>query len=538
MINLNSRIIGSNAHGFANEAEMVNHLNGKKYSELNTNLKEFINTIAADHQLKLDSNMTIKAEEVKSNRLKQDFIITFLGQVFYISLKMGSGNSVHQEKVEEFITYLKSNFKDVTSEICDDMRLLIWADGTLDGKAPIDYEGERVKGRFTGREFRKMYPKKQARIQQFFDKNQRGLINHVLFIGKNNSRVDYIYYGTPTDGVLISAKEIIEYNIENPIPRNGKEPAFLIGRMSLQSWNVSLQGTAAGEKKRGQVQIKYSKLKDDFDTILKKKLVNKGTFIGDKEEFDLSRVMNKNKKHPYWTVLTSHSKVAEDDLSNSYIVRVTKNVKSSLSNTSVMPKSDDYVINANLDHNYLLSKNFILTEDNLPDFKYNIVPRSGISVKLLDSKNFTIVKLTPNSFLKAFKDLERPELVLAGLLIYSKEKDMVKNSKILKDLSVLETDLINYTNTVTIQTVNDLASIEDAKIIRKTMQIILRDYIESNPEIKKALFTGEGWFPDPYFTSYMYKNGGLTDEVIYDYSITTGSGRSKGNYTIVLKPKN
>lgn len=64
----------------------------------------------------------------------------------------------------------------------------------------------------------------------------------------------------------------------------------------------------------------------------------------------------------------------------------------------------------------------------------------------------------------------------------------------------------------------------------------MRKVIENNPSIKAAIFAGKGLYEEPYPASFIVKHGELTNEIVTEYSITRGSGLSKGNYTIIFKP--
>src|SRR5699024_9042855 len=98
-----NRIVGDNSHGFNNENALCQELNEKKIEKLNGNLKSFIKKIINDKSLKVNKDTIIKAEVVSSNRLKQDLVINITDTKIYVSVKMGSGNSVHQERIDDFI---------------------------------------------------------------------------------------------------------------------------------------------------------------------------------------------------------------------------------------------------------------------------------------------------------------------------------------------------------------------------------------------------------------------------------------------------
>ncbi|QKE76209.1 hypothetical protein HPK19_25710 (plasmid) [Arthrobacter citreus] len=527
---MNEHIKGSNSHGNSNELELVYAFDGKKVKDLNTNLKNFVQFIANDNNIKINNDTKLFAKYVSNNKLKQDFIVSFNERDFYISLKMGSGNSVHQEPIEDFIKYLNTNYE-VTEKICNDLRFFIWADGTLDGKGKFE-------NRFDARYFKKNYPEKRRELLQFFEKNKVELIKHFMFVGKHNSRVDYLYHGTTSNGAWMSTKQIIDYNIQNQIDTNkGNSPTLSVGRMSIQAWNVAKSGSESAEKKRGEIQVKYGKLKEDFKEVLKLNSSNKGTLFGDHEEFDISGTLNKNKNHFYWKMIARDLNLNQEELNNLYVVRVSSKVMSSLSKKKVLPKSDAYIIRADLSKSFLLSKEYKLSEDDLVGIIYKKVGRSGISVKRADSKKYTIVKLTVASFEKCFEIEPEIKKIIAGLLLYSKEKDMYKNLEILNKIGISELELINYTNRFIVDKVISCNDPKNVDIIRSTMQERTRTLIEKNLEIKKALFMGEGWYEEPYCINYIFKDGKLSNDVFSEYIITTGSGRSKGNYTIALKPK-
>jgi hypothetical protein len=284
-----SRIIGSNSHGVKNELNIVNALKNKYFSMLNNNLKEFIKFIASENNILIDHNTIIDAEYEPNNLLKQDFYI-IIDRDYAISCKMGNGNSVHQEKCEDFIKYIKEELF-ASDDICDKFRFFIWSDGTLDGSGSkeIDEYGN-IKSRFTAIEFRERYPEKSRILQNFLDKNEEVLIRRFLFVGRHNSKIDYIYHGNEFDGYWVSANDIMKANMGE----NKHIKGLHVGKMSLQSWNISKKGNT--EHKRGQLQVKYPQMKNDLYAIMRTSAININTFFGDKEEYNLSREFNKNNK--------------------------------------------------------------------------------------------------------------------------------------------------------------------------------------------------------------------------------------------------
>lgn len=521
--------IGNNSHGNKNEIDFVESINGG-LCNLNLNLKEFIKYICKKESIDYNSITDISAKYESNSKLKQDCYIFIDNKKYYISLKMGSGNSVHQEKCEDFIDYIKSEFN-ASDEICDLWRFFLWADGTLDGTGEI-VKGEdgNIKNRFTATMFKKLFPDKRIKLQKFLAENESKLIEHFLFVGRHNSRVDYIYHGTPLHSSWISKERILEYQIQNSNIRQGSASCLSVGKMSVQSWNVSMKGTS--EHKRGQIQVKYGKMNEDFESLMAKEKGNIGTFFGDSQEFNLTQLLNKNKNAKLWSKL-----INDENREKYFAIKVTNKPKSRLSGKKVFPKSDAYIIKANLNAEFLLQREHVLTEDDLKGVEYTVVPDTGISIKLKDSINYTIQKFTRDSFIKAFShyvsEVSINELLFA-LLVYSNEKEIYKNKKIATDLGI---DYEVFMDSLKLK----FPDMQDDKQLLDTLRKKAQDkviyIIKNNRSLAEAIFMGKGWFSDPYYASYLFVRGDLIKNELTDFSVTTGSGRSKGKYTIEIKPK-
>ena len=79
----------------------------------------------------------IKFFAKKGGGAKPDILIRINHNKYFISIKTGSGNSVHQEKLDEFISFLdKQTILDI--KIANNLRYFIWGDGTLDGSADFN----------------------------------------------------------------------------------------------------------------------------------------------------------------------------------------------------------------------------------------------------------------------------------------------------------------------------------------------------------------------------------------------------------------
>ncbi len=521
--------IGDNSHGNKNELDFVNAFNGG-LKALNTNLKEFVKYICKNENIEYESIEKIGAEYEKNTKLKQDFYIILNNKKYGISLKMGSGNSVHQEKCEDFIEYIKEEF-DADDDICNIWRFFLWADGTIDGTGSKekDLEGNII-SRFTLKDFKKSFPEKREKLQKFLDNNKLKLIKHFLFEGRHNSKVDYIYHGTVIYGTWISKNRILKYQLNEFEDENKKRNNCLsIGKMSIQSWNISIKGNS--EKKRGQIQVKYAKMKEELKILMDLERKNIGTYDGNFEEFNLSKIMNKNKQSKFWKKI-----IQTNDYEKYFVVRVTTKQISKLSKKRVHTKTDAYVIKAEISDEFLLGKEYILTEEDLKNINYIIIKGTGISIKMKEADSYTIQKFTKESFIKAFSNnKEEKELkeILFSLLIYSSEKEIYKNDKIAKDLGIDYKEFLIKMKKITGIT-NEKGILEHS---RKNGQKTIINIIRNDKFLCDAIFTGKGWFEEPYCANFLFSHGELKENIPVEFTITTGSGRSKGIYSIEIKPK-
>lgn len=523
--------LGDNSHGNNNEKNFVDQINLYNKNK-SLNFKEFIKYICKNENIEYYEEIKIKAIYETNSKLKQDLYIYIDDKKFNISLKMGSGNSVHQEKCEDFIKYIKNEFN-ATDKICNLWRFFLWADGTLDGKGNQEKDEDgNIKCRFSSREFKTMYPKERKLLQEFIAQNEKKLIEHFLFEGRHGSEVDYIYHGTYKCGTWISKQKIIEYNLNNSNINADVGRCLSVGRMSIQSWNISKKGNS--EHKRGQIQIKYSKMEDDFNNLMNIEKVDIGTFEGDVEEFNLSKLMNKNKTHKFWKIILPEKQVFK----NYYVVKVISKPKSKLSDRKVFPKSDAYVIEAKIENEFLLEREYLLTEDDLQQINYKVIDNTGISIKLKYSSKYTIQKFTKSSFFKAFSNkISNIEEIFFSLLIYSNEKEIQKNRTIAKDLNIDYEKFINKMNNK-YKNFDFKTQQQFFDTIRKNTQNEIIDIIKNNLKLKEAIFTGKHWFENPYYAEFIYVYGEIVRNIPNDnFVITTGSGRSKGKYSIEIKPK-
>lgn len=212
--------------GLDNELEIVTHLNEKKFSEINNNLKRFLKFLNNNRELNEDT--VIYARKL-SKSVKTDIIITFNRTNYNISVKKGTGNSVHQETIDLFVDFINRHTN--PSELIEDFRHFI---NSFD----------------SNRTYFKKYPQKRRRIQQFFDLNARPLLIRFLKTGKFDvGHADYLYHGTLEKGKFETIDNVIDAMISES--RRGSASLY-VGHLTFQKWNTN------NLKKRGSIQLKAS----------------------------------------------------------------------------------------------------------------------------------------------------------------------------------------------------------------------------------------------------------------------------------------
>lgn len=240
--------------GFDNETRLMNALDNKKYGELNENLKKTITFIS---EKPVDDDEIINAYKLGGVN-KTDLIIEFNSTPYNLSIKKGTGNSIHQEKVDEFVSFLKEEYC-ISDELKNDILYFIWGDGTLDGTGP-------VADRLSAVELKREYPEKIDNIKKFFHANKKELIERFLIKGlKSDSSPDYMYYGTPEEGIIVNANDALEWLSDDANEKTGTP--LPIGRLTFQAWNRNINGGDKSEKKRGVIQLKWGSVGQDLKTI-------------------------------------------------------------------------------------------------------------------------------------------------------------------------------------------------------------------------------------------------------------------------------
>ena len=242
---------------------------------------------------------------------------------------------------------------------------------------------------------------------------------------------------------------------------------------------------------------------------------------GNYEEIVITKKLNS--KTIFWEKLPY-------DKNNTYAIHVITKKFGKINNEKIQPKADVFFASGKVDLDFLVKNEFYLNESDLEVLNLKPIPFSGLSIKLSNS-HYTITKISPNTFLKIFKS----NILGAGASIYSTQ-DFEKNIEILKGWGVMKNDFDNYfKNQLNIENIN-LFNKEILSQIKSYSNHEIEKIITNNIEISELIFKGIGNFDEPFTAHWILENNILKKNYYIPFKITTGSGRSKNIFTIVLKP--
>lgn len=518
------RVVGDNSAGFDNEIAIRDALNMKRYESINPNLRHFLDDMFKGYIL----NGRWVHAIVVGNRFKPDFYVSVDGipETRYVSVKMGSGNSLHQESLVSLINFLTS--EGVPESIIDDLKRYHWSDGTNDNTGII---------RLPAKTFAKDNPRLVARLNNYFNnpdiKNK--IIERFIFRGATPDApvADYLYHGTVRNGVWASRQEIYSYVATLVVDRT----CVSFGPLTYQAWNKNLERKPNMENRRYQMQVKWGKLQEAIVDITSRRedYLRYGTYEGDISEKASVISFNRNpESEAFSNYLRSIHKTPESVL----LIRVTTNQLSRLSNQRVKTRADAYAIEI-LDqrlYDLLEENDYYLDEDILDGFDeyYRCVEKSGISIKRDNSENYTLIKLTPNSFNELFGTY----VLGYGASIFCKNSsELHYNIPLLEGWHVTIEDLQDYfdSNRITEETLT--TSLEICKNIKDVCIERIKNTIDGSPRLQSIIFNGKDIYDEPYSAFFFMQNNLIRTLGYIPYSVTTGSGRSHGQYSIVLKPR-
>jgi hypothetical protein len=192
------------------------------------------------------------------------------------------------------------------------------------------------------------------------------------------------------------------------------------------------------------------------------------------------------------------------------------------------------LVTANISQQQLLKCNYWLDEETISDNPYKRIDKSGISVKRPDSKHFNYMKFTINTFNKIFNN----SYLGAGICLYA-EKNLNLNEMIIEKWGLTITDFIQYFSDKFEEIrVEDIVTNNEICLQIKRYAIdAIKNVILEDDKIAEYIFKGIGAFEEPYTANFTYINGVIEKtDISPNFNISTGSGRHRGNITIIITP--
>ena len=491
-------------HGFKNEKELIQSLNKSYFSNLSPNLQRLIKQSFQNYQGLIFCTLI-------AGQNKSDLKIQIGTEVHTYSVKMGRGNSIHQEPIESFLTFLEQEHH-LPLNIKVALQKFIWADGTTDGTG-------KIKDRRSSKKFKKQNPKIIKEIQGYFNNISSSLLKRFLITGvESKSSAEFIYYGTVKKGIVCKSQDVLKW-----VTKHKARGVLHIGKLTFQAWNRNLKGKKKSEKKRGIIQLKWGGLKKDIRKIAH---IN----LGKLQEIEFVQMLNKKEKLGYWARVGIEPK-------GHYAIRVQYQKYGELNRRKVWAKADAFVAKGVVPQNYLEQNNYYLNEDDVKKFQLTPLKGSGISIKQVDSKAYQIMKMSPSTFKKLFGS----NILAAGAsLYYRKKKKLKHNEKILKAWNITTEEFYAYFAEKLKLPINSITHINCQKCLKKIKRYSNKQIakkIKANKEISNFIFFGIGNFKEPFTATWLFEHGELQRNYLIPFSVSTGSGRSRGECTIVIKPK-
>lgn len=219
---------------------------------------------------------------------------------------------------------------------------------------------------------------------------------------------------------------------------------------------------------------------------------------------------------------------------NVLAVHLKSTIYSEYHEQKVYPKSDIFLIKNIINREFLVEENFYINENNklIKDSINNLfIPNSGISIKLKTNR-YTIHKMGPTFFSNVFKI---PELGVGASIYCKKNEEINKNQKIYSAWGSNKEQVQKYFSEALGYNLN-LENLNDLKRVKQFSNETIKKMIKEDDYISDLIFKGK-YAQDPYCANWIYDQKGFRKiNTKEDFKVTTGSGRSKGAYTLVIKP--
>lgn len=253
-------------------------------------------------------------------------------------------------------------------------------------------------------------------------------------------------------------------------------------------------------------------------------------------EKKFTRMLNRDRKTSYWDKLEKNPSIHQR--SNIFAIHIVREKRSKILGKKVYPKADLALARGEVDEDYLEENNYYLNEEDKQVLGLEFVSGTGISVKKPGSDKYTITKMNPSTFSKVFGSRE----LGAGASVYCRRSsDIKKNEKVIKGWGTSLDELVDYFSSVdNVEKLETSDKPEEKRNVYRDIKSFANNRIEemimNDEDIYSFIFRGEGNFREPFTAPWLYQDEELKRNEFSDFKVTTGSGRSRGDFTIVIKP--
>ncbi|MGM9858228.1 MAG: hypothetical protein ACI311_03150 [Bacilli bacterium] len=255
--------------GMLNEFKIIDAVNEKKFNELSDHWKNIVKNILFKELIIKDTDMII-AYKCEAH-IKPDMAIIVQNVTKFISIKCGHRNTFHQETINTFMEFLRSNF--ISEETINTLLLFLYGDGTIDGT------GNR---RYYTRELIDILGTKLKKANNELNSNKdfiKKSIMRFVFQGIDNKNeiAQFLYYGTYKDGIMVSKRDLMKFML-------WKEMDWMylphIGTLVISPYLRDVQNISKNQYKRDYVNLSWRNISKHICMIqeFKKKdeeLINK-----------------------------------------------------------------------------------------------------------------------------------------------------------------------------------------------------------------------------------------------------------------------
>lgn len=238
-------------NGYQNEYQFITYLNGRKKREVHPIFQELLECLYPD----ISDEDVIFANKY-GRYAKVDMVLEVNHVKKGISIKCGSRNSVHVEKISTFAWKLHElNFQQT-----DSLLHYLYSDGTNNNTGIY---------RMSASEYKKDHEKEIEKLNQ--ELNQRKMVNTLIqrFLICTDVHytvtVDVFICGTVYDFLWITKEEALSYLSSNA---NFESSGVHVSKLFIQEWAKNINHNPKYEYCREYIQVKWYSLFDDILMIM------------------------------------------------------------------------------------------------------------------------------------------------------------------------------------------------------------------------------------------------------------------------------